>query len=313
MLQMKKNKMLSKKQGLLKYWEVYLWLIPVVVWFILFCYYPMYGIMIAFKDYYPIHGILGSPWADQGGFAHFDWLFHTHDFTRALKNTVVISLLKLVLCFPFPIILSLMLNEISGKKLKKSIQTAIYLPYFISWVVIAGIMYNLLAVNGGVVNNLRLLLGLDRVSYVTQSENFYWILIISELWKNAGWGTVIYISGISGVDPNFYEAAEIDGAGRFAKMWHVTLPCIMPIIITMFTLQVGNILNAGFDSIFNLYNTSIYDVSDILDTYAYRLGISQGEVEKATALGLFKAVINFILLLTSNKIIKVVSGQGIYD
>ena len=296
-----------------KYWQIYLLLIPVVLWFLVFCYYPMYGVVVAFKDYYPKLGILGSPWAGNGGLEHFIWLFKTNDFTRALRNTVIISLLKLVVCFPFPILLSLLLNEVVHLKLKKTIQTAIYLPFFISWVVISGIVYNIFAVNGGIINNLRLLLGMDRVSYLTQSSNFYFILILSDIWKNAGWGTVIYTAGISGIDPNFYEAAEIDGAGRLKKMWHITLPSLMPIIITMFTLLVGNILNAGFDAVFNLYNASVYDVADILDTYAYRIGIAKGYVERGTALGLFKAVINFVLLLVSNKVVKLVTGQGLYD
>ena len=154
---------------------------------------------------------------------------------------------------------------------------------------------------------------MERISYMTTSRYFYLILILTEIIKGSGWGTVIYIAGISGIDPNLYEAAEIDGAGRFRKMSSITLPCISPIIVTMFTLQVGNILNAGFDPIFNLYNTSVYDVADILDTYAYRLGISQGYVERATALGLFKALINFVLLLGSNKIVKLISGQGLYE
>lgn len=307
------DKLKSLKRRGKKYWQIYLLLIPVVLWFLIFCYYPMYGVIVAFKDYFPKLGILGSPWAAESGLAHFKWLFRTHDFTRALRNTVIISLLKLVICFPFPIILSLFINEILSQKLKKSIQTAIYLPFFISWVVISGIVYNVFAVNGGIINNLRLLMGLDRVSYLTQPQNFYVILILSEIWKNAGWGTVIYTAGVSGIDPNFYEAAEIDGAGRFKKMWHVTLPCLMPIIVTMFTLQVGNILNAGFDSVFNLYNPSVYSVADILDTYAYRIGISKGLVERGTALGLFKAVINFVLLLISNKVVKLITGQGLYD
>lgn len=301
------------KRGIQKYWQIYLLLIPVISWFLVFCYYPMYGLTIAFKDYYPKLGILGSPWADGGIFAHFEWLFHTNGFTRALKNTIIISVIKLVVCFPVPIILSLFINEVINKKLKKMIQTAIYLPYFISWVVITGIIYDILAVNGGIINNFRMMLGLERISFMTQSKNFYLILVIAEIWKNAGWGTVIYIAGMSGIDPTLYEAAEIDGANRFERMWHVTIPCISPVIVTMFILQVGNILNAGFDSIFNLYNASIYDVADILDTYAYRLGISQGEVEKASALGLFKALINFMLLLVCNQVVKKLTGQGLYD
>ena len=296
-----------------KYWPIYLLLIPVVIWFLIFCYYPMYGILIAFKDYSPRLGIIGSPWGDNNGLYHFIWLFSTNGFMRALKNTVVISFLKIIFCFPVPIILSLFLNELRLPKLKKTIQTAIYLPFFISWVVIGGIVYDILAVNGGIINNIRLMIGLDRISYITEPENFYFILILTEIWKGAGWGTVIYIAGISGVDPTFYEVAAIDGAGRFKCMWYITLPCIAPIILTMFILQVGNVLNAGFDSIFNLYNASVYVVADILDTYAYRIGFSEGLVEPATALGLFKAVINFILLLICNKIVVIISGHGLYD
>ncbi len=309
----KSVKFKSFKRRSRKYWQIYLLLIPVVLWFVIFCYYPMYGVLVAFKDYYPKLGILGSPWAANHGWEHFIWLFKTNDFMRAFRNTIIISLLKLLICFPFPILLTLFLNEVGHVKLKKSVQTAIYLPYFISWVVISGIVYNIFAVNGGIINNIRLMMGLDRVSYLTQSKNFYFILILSDIWKNAGWGTVIYTAGISGIDPNYYEAAEIDGAGRFKKMWHITLPCLMPIIVTMFTLSVGNILNAGFDAVFNLYNASVYNVADILDTYAYRIGIAKGYVERGSALGLFKALINFILLLVSNKVVKLVTGQGLYD
>ena len=292
------------------YWQVYLLLIPVVAWYLIFCYYPMYGVVLGFKDYLPKDGILGSEWV---GFEHFQWLFETDGFTRALKNTIIISLLKLLFCFPAPIILSLFINEVQAKIFKKSIQTAIYLPFFISWVVMAGIIYNILAVNGGIVNNILVALGLERKSFMTDPNWFYPILLIAEIWKGAGWGTVIYIAAISGISPDLYEAASLDGCGRFKKMWYITLPSISPVIIMMFIMQIGNILNAGFDSIFNLYNVSVYSVADILDTYAYTIGIGQGLVEKGTALGLFKAVINFVILLASNAIIKKITGQGLYD
>ena len=292
------------------YWQVYLLLIPVVAWYLIFCYYPMYGVVLGFKDYLPKDGILGSEWV---GFEHFQWLFETDGFTRALKNTIIISLLKLLFCFPAPIILSLFINEVQAKIFKKSIQTAIYLPFFISWVVMAGIIYNILAVNGGIVNNILVALGLERKSFMTDPNCFYPILLIAEIWKGTGWGTVIYIAAISGISPDLYEAASLDGCGRFKKMWYITLPSISPVIIMMFIMQIGNILNAGFDSIFNLYNVSVYSVADILDTYAYTIGIGQGLVEKGTALGLFKAVINFVILLASNAIIKKITGQGLYD
>lgn len=298
------------KKSFFEYWQIYLLLIPVIAWYIIFCYYPMYGVVIAFKDYLPSKGILGSEWV---GWAHFKWLFSTAGFSRALRNTIVISLLKLVICFPIPIILSLFLNEIPFTRAKKGIQTAIYLPYFISWVVIAGIIHNIFGVSGGIINNIRMILGLERVSYLTDSSWFYPILLIAEIWKGAGWGTVIYIAAISGVSPELFDAASVDGCGRFKKMWYITIPCIMPIIVIMLILQVGNILNAGFDSIFNLYNKSVLDVAEILDTYAYTIGISRGLVEKGAALGLFKAVINFALLLGADKIVRKLSGHGIYS
>ena len=210
------------------YWQVYLLLIPVVAWYLIFCYYPMYGVVLGFKDYLPKDGILGSEWV---GFEHFQWLFETDGFTRALKNTIIISLLKLLFCFPAPIILSLFINEVQAKIFKKSIQTAIYLPFFISWVVMAGIIYNILAVNGGIVNNILVALGLERKSFMTDPNCFYPILLIAEIWKGTGWGTVIYIAAISGISPDLYEAASLDGCGRFKKMWYITLPSISPVII----------------------------------------------------------------------------------
>ncbi|MGN1100155.1 MAG: ABC transporter permease [Christensenellales bacterium] len=291
-------------------WEIYVMMIPVVIFFLVFSYYPMYGIVLAFKYYLPSKGILGSEWV---GLKHFEWLFTAPEFFRAFKNTLIISAIKLVFNFPVPIILALFLNEVANPRLKKGIQTAVYLPYFISWVIIGGIVYTLLSVNGGVVNNILMSLGLERVNFLTNDRYFYVILVLTEIWKGAGWGSVIYISAISSVSPELYEAATVDGCGRFRKMWNITIPCIMPIIVVMFILAVGNVMNAGFDQIFNLYNTAIYNVSDILDTYTYRIGISQGLVEKGSAIGLFKTVINFILLLTANAVVKRINGEGIYD
>lgn len=298
------------RRRILNHWENYLMLLPVVVFYLIFSYFPMYGIVIAFKEYYPTQGIIGSPWV---GTVHFEWLFAAPEFLRAVKNTVIISLLRLVFCFPIPIILALFLNELPFLRYKKALQTSIYLPYFISWVIIASIVYTLLSVNGGVVNNILMAFGLERVNFLTNEKYFYPIMILSAIWKDAGWGTVIYISAISSVNPELYEAATVDGCGRFRKMRSITIPCIAPIITVMFILQVGNIMNAGFDQVFNLYNPAIYGVSDILDTYAYRLGISQGFVERGAALGLFKTVINFVLLLLANFVVKKINGVGIYE
>jgi len=304
-----KGKKLATK--IIRHWRVYLMFVPVALFYILFSYMPMYGIIISFKDYYASMGILGSPWV---GFKYFEQLFNqTPLFWDALRNTVVISVLKLAFCFPVPIIMSLFLNELTHGGYKKFVQTAIYLPNFISWVVISGIVYELLSVNGGLINNILMALNIDRISFLTKPSMFYPILIITDIWKSAGWGTVIYISAISGISPELYDAADVDGCGRFGKMWHITLPCIKPTISMMLILQIGNIMNAGFDQVFNLYNKAVSSVGEILDTLAYNIGIANGLVEKGAALGLFKTIINFVLLLGANCMSKKLNGVGLYE
>ena len=308
---MNKKKNLTKKK-FIEYMDVYLMLIPVVAFFLVFSYFPMYGIVISFKDFYASKGILGSEWLHPF-YKNFTWLFSQEYFSRALLNTLKISILKLIFCFPVPIILSLFLAEMQNQKVKRGVQVCLYLPFFISWASIAGIIYSLLAVNGGLVNNIIFAFGGERVSFLTEEKYFYTVLIIAELWKNAGWGTVTYIAAITNVNPELYEVAKIDGCTRIKTMWYITLPCISPIIVVMFIMAVGGLLNAGFDPIFNLYNPSVYSVADILDTYVYRLGISSGQYEKAAALGLFKSVINVFMLVGCDRVIKKITGQGMYE
>lgn len=291
---------------------IYLMMLPVVAFFLIFSYYPMYGIIISFKDFFSSKGIVGSPWLEPF-YKNFEWLFAQEYFFRALKNTLIISLLKLVFCFPVPIILALFLAEIPFKRGKKWLQVALYLPYFFSWAVIATIVYTLLATNNGLINNIITALGGDNVEFMTNAKYFYLILLLAENWKNAGWGTVAYVAAITNVNPELYEVAKIDGCSRLRMMRSITVPCILPIIVIMFIMQVGNILNVGFDPIFNLYNPAIYSVSDILDTYVYRLGITGGEFEKAAALGLFKSVFNVLFLVAGNFVVKKITGQGIYE
>lgn len=300
-----------KKIGkqIVKRWQVYLMMLPVAAFFIVFSYMPMYGIVIAFKDYRPSLGILGSEWI---GFKHFEWLFNTAEFPRVMRNTIVISLLKIAFCFPAPLILALFMNEMRFSKLKKGIQTAVYLPNFISWVIIANINYSLFSLNNGVINNLISVFGGTRVNFMTNPGFAYPILIFSEIWKGAGWGTIIYISAMSGINPELYESAKIDGAGRLRMMWSITVPCILPIVLIQFILAVGNVMNAGFDAIFNLYNAGTENIMEILDTYAYKIGIDQGEFERSAALGLFKTVVNFALMMGANGVIKKINGYGIY-
>lgn len=303
-----KNDKLRKK--LKKKWQFYVMMIPIIAFLLVFSYYPMYGIVLAFKDYMPSKGIWGSEWI---GFDHFKALFALPDFPRAFRNTLIISFLSLVFCFPAPILLALLLNEIKVKWFKKFTQTAIYLPNFISWVIIAGIVNSLLSYSSGAVNNILESFGLSRVEFLTEPKYFYPILILSQIWRDAGWGTIIYIAAISSIDPSLYEAAQIDGCKRLKATWYITLPSIMPIIIIMFVQAVGNVLNSNFDAIFNLYNPTTYEVADVIDTLVYRTGIDKGEFERATAIGLFKTVINFILLMSANKIVKKINGYGIYE
>lgn len=291
-------------------WQVYIMILPVVIFYALFNYAPMYGIALAFKDYLPNKGILGS---DNVGWENFRLLFANPQFGRAIRNTLVISALKLVFFFPVPIVLSLLLNEMHHAKFKKSIQTAIYLPNFISWVIIGGLVRQLLATSGGMVNNIITALGGKNIPFLTTSAYFYPILILCEIWHGAGWGTIIYIAALSGVSPTFYEAATIDGAKRLRLMWSISLPCILPVIIVMLLMQIGNVMNAGFDPVFNLYNTTVLNVADIIDTLVYRLGLGDTNYEQSTALGLFKNVINFVLLIGANVFAKKLSGYSMYS
>lgn len=291
-------------------WEIYLMLLPFLITLILFSYLPMYGILLAFKDYLPKFGIMGSKWV---GLQHFREIFSQYGFKRAVRNTVVISSLGLVFSFPIPIILSLLLNEFRHARFKKWIQTAIYLPNFISWVIIGEIARQLFQTDGGIVNNIIGLFGGSPVPFLTSSGYFYVLYIILSNWKGAGYGTIIYLAAISGIDPNLYEAAKIDGASRWRMMRSISVPTILPIVVVMFLMAVGNIMNAGFDPIFNLYNKTVYDVADIIDTYVYRIGLEDGKYEMSTAVGLFKTVINFFLIMGANVLAKKLCGYNMYS
>lgn len=289
--------------------QIYLMLLPVMAFYIIFSYVPMYGIAIAWKNYTPKYGILGS---ESVGWKWFKKFFTRPDAMRALKNTLVISGLKLLFCFPAPIILALLFNEVRIAGYRKTLQWLVYLPHFLSWVVIGGIVKQLLANDDGLFNNIREALGLERIPFLLESKNFYAILILTELWKGTGWGTVIYLAGISGIDPCLYEAATIDGCKRFGQVWFITLPSMLPLITVMLIMQIGNLMNAGFDSVYNLYNDTILDVGEIIDTLVYKNGLD-GKFEYSTAVGLFKTIINFILLITGNYLTKRINGYSMYS
>ena len=290
--------------------QIYLMLIPVLLFYILFSYLPMYGITLAWKDYRPKYGIMGSDWV---GWKNFEYIFSMPELKNAIGNTLKISFLKLLICFPMPIFFAILLNEVNRKGYKKTIQTMIYLPNFISWVILGGIVKMLLAYDSGATNNLLEKLTGERCYFLLEPNKFYGILIITEIWKSTGWGTIIYTASIAGIDSTLYEAAELDGCKRFGLIWHITLPMIMPIITVMLIMALSNVINAGFDPVYYLYNPTIYETADIIDTYAYRLFMEmRGKEEASAAVGIFKTVINFVLLIVGNYITKKINGNNMF-
>ena len=281
-----------------------------VVWMFIFNYIPMYGLIIAFKEYSIIKTISEAPWV---GLMQFQEFLQDENFWIVLKNTLGISLIKLFIGFPLPIIFALLLNELTSMKLKKAVQTISYLPHFISWVVLGGILTTWLA-DIGVINDILLGLGLisERTNFLASPDNFWAIVILSDIWKELGWSAIIYLAAIAGVSPELYESSTIDGANRFQKMWHVTLPSIRPTITILFILAVSGILNSNFDQILILRNSLNESASNVVDIYVYQLGIQNARYSYATAVGLMKAIIAFILLVSANKIAKKLNGTSLF-
>ena len=283
--------------------------IPVAALFV-FHYIPIYGILLAFKDFKYNLGILGSPWND---FQHFRDLFTDPFFPRIVRNSVIISVLKLAFAFPAPILLAILINEIHTPSLKRTIQSITYLPHFMSWVVLAGIIKELLSPQRGVPFFFGTILGAEEIPNLLADPQFFRaMLVFTHIWQAIGWGSIIYFAAISTIDPELYEVAGLDGAGRVRMAWHITVPSLVPVITVVFILQIGRLLNAGFDQVFNLYHPLVYEVADILDTYEYRVGIVRGEFGIGTAVGLFKNVIGVTLLVSANLVIKRYNQYGIW-
>jgi len=276
-------------------------ILPVVVYFILFAYYPLYGVIIAFKDYRVGLGIWGSPWV---GFDHFINFFNGIFFARLLSNTLLISLYSLLWGFPIPIIFALMLNEFRNGAFKRTVQTISYFPHFISLVVVCGMVIDFLSPTGGIVNQLIVRLGGTSINFLGQPQWFRTVLIGSTIWQSFGFGSIIYFAAISGINPELYEAARIDGAGRLRQMWHVTLPGIRPTIVTLLILNIGNIMSVGFERIILLYSPATYATADVISTYVYRIGLLGAQYSFASAVGLFNSIINIIILLSVNRLSK---------
>lgn len=294
-----------------KYWKLYMLVIPVVVYYILFCYKPMYGLIIAFKNYRPALGIMESPWASNFGFKHFISFFESYYFGRILKNTLTISIVTLLVGFPAPIVFALLLNEIKNEKFKKLTQTVSYLPHFISLVVTCGLIKNFVS-STGIITQFLGLFGLEAQSLLSNKDYFLPIYVISNIWSGMGWGAIIYLSALSGVDQQLYDAAKVDGAGRWKQMIHVTLPSIMPTIIIMFLLRMGNIMGVGHEKIMLLYNPGIYETADVISTYVYRSGLENSQWSYSAAIGLFNSVINFACVIFFNKISKKNTEVGLW-
>jgi len=281
--------------------------LPVLFLFV-FNYIPMFGTLIAFEKFLPAKGVLGSKWV---GWKNFETLFFMPGFTRALKNTVFISLWKIVLGIVVPVSFTILLNELGSKWIKRIVQTLIYLPHFISWVLLSGIFIKLLSVNGPV-NKLLGVMGLGPVPFLGDNKWFPFTIIATHIWKEFGYGTIVYLAAVSGVNEDLYEAAAIDGAGHWKQMLHVTLPCITPIILLMTALSIGNVLNGGFDQIYNMYNNVVIDSGDILDTLVYRIGFGSGQFGLSTAASMFKSVVSCVLILTSYKLAYRFTGYRVF-
>ncbi len=290
-------------------WQVYAMLAPTIIWFLVFNYKPMYGLQIAFKDYSIFRGIDGSPWV---GLEHFDTLFNSDQFLRALKNTFMISMLSLIFGFPVPILLALMFNEITHHVFKRTAQTIVYLPHFISTVIIAGIVITAFSPSAGIVNALLEWLGIDPIYFLIKPEWFRPIYIGSGIWQEAGFSSIVFLAAIAGVNPSLYESAVVDGASRWQMMWKITLPSILPTIIIMLIIRIGNLLEVGFELIILLYQPATYETADVINTLIYRQGIQGAQYDLAAAAGLFNAVVAFVLVMTANTISKRYSRTSLW-
>lgn len=293
----------------MKRWQLYLMLLPALVYILLFAYKPMYGLLIAFQNYSVKKGVWGSEWV---GLKNFQRVFSSYWFPIILKNTLKLSLLSLVLGFPFPIILALFANELKSAKVKKTFQTVSYAPHFISTVVICGMVTLFLNPNTGVINLAIQALGGDPVYFMQRADLFPWIYVISGIWQEAGWGAIIYFAALSGVDQSLLEAAQIDGAGRLQRIWHVNVPAILPTIVIMFILRCGSLLSVGYEKVFLLQTTTNLSGSEIISTYVYKMGLMNNDFSFSTAVGMFNSVVNCIILILVNTLSRKVSDSSLF-
>ncbi|MFE5324050.1 ABC transporter permease [Paenibacillus sp. NPDC056579] len=288
---------------------LYFMLLPGVAYFIIFKYVPMYGIVMAFQDYKPYLGFMNSPWV---GLKHFERFFSEPQFWMLFRNTVLLALYNLIFFFPLPIVLALMLNEIRLERFKRFIQTLVYVPHFVSWVVVVGIFYMLLTTENGIVNELIFRLTGEKIAFLLEPEWFRTMIVTQSIWKEVGWGTIIFLAALSGVDMQLYEAARMDGAGRWRQLWHITLPAIRSTIVILLILRLGNFLDSGFEHIFLMLAPTNREVGEVFDTYVYVKGLTQAQYSYSAAVGLFKSAVGLVLVLGSNWLAKKFGQEGVY-
>jgi len=305
--------LVPKKKNLIYYlkkdWILYLMLLLPMVYFIIFKYIPMYGTIIAFKEYNPFQGVFKSEWIR---FDAFKEIFGMSDFYKALKNTFMLNLFDLVMGFPAPIILAIIINEIKANWFKRTSQTLLYLPHFLSWVIIGGIVLQVFSPSTGIVPSLIKSMGFESIDFLTDKWNWLFTYVGVGIWQSAGWGMIIYLAAISGISPELYEAAEVDGAGRLRRIWHITLPALKPTIIVLLILNVGKIAMIGFDRPYIIGNAQVYDFSEVISTFVYKVGIQSYRYTIATAIGLFQSVVGMILIVITNFIARKSGEQGIW-
>lgn len=294
-----------------KYGAYYVMLIPLFIFLIIFCYIPMGGTVMAFQNFRPVRGFFKSDWV---GLENFAEVFSDKMFWSRLRNTVIISVLKILFTAPAPIILALLLNEVRNRKFKRTVQTVVYMPRFISWVVVVSIIQSLLDVQGGPINTLLMNLGIidEPILFMGSKKLFRTLLVATEVWKTVGWSSIIYLSALTNINPTYYEAAELDGAGRFQKMWYITLPLIKPTFMILLILSMGSILSAGFDQIYAMSNSAVLEVGDIIDTYVYRRGLAEMNFSYAAAVGLFKSVVSVVLVCGANWLARKTENESLF-
>ena len=288
---------------------LYIMILPGMLYFVIFKYLPMFGLIISFQDFKPYKGFFGSDWV---GLKHFVRLFTEPEFLMILRNTLILFGMNLLFFFPIPIILALMLNEVRVSAFKRTIQTMVYIPHFMSWVIIVSISYVMLTMDGGIINDLLVYFGYQKINFLLSPEWFRPMYIIQVIWREAGWGTIIYLAAMAAIDPQLYEAAGIDGASRMRQIWHITLPAIRSVIVVLLILKIGDILELGFEHVYLLLNAMNRSVAEIIDTYVYTAALKQGQYSYATAIGFFKSFVGLILVMLANKLARKMGEEGVY-